>query len=132
MKVLVKFIYGSTHCTRIIEGEGETPEKVVENYVNDNCLAQDGYSTAFGRDMLLGDITDISDISNKLANANYAKIGNKRYFRSKYNQCWYSVLVRGTGLYWWRNAHYSDDEMLEKGAEPIEKSYKDEGWNMCY
>lgn len=72
--------------------------------------------------------TTISTIQS----TNYATIGTKRYFRSVYNQRWYSVLVRGTGEDWWRYAHYSDEEMLEKGAEPADKTWKDEGWNMCY
>lgn len=69
MKILVKFMNGSTHCTRVIKGDANTPEELLENYVNDNCLAQDGYPTSFGRNMLLGDITDITNISDKSANA---------------------------------------------------------------
>lgn len=64
--------------------------------------------------------------------SNYVTIGNKRYFRSVYNNRWYSVLVRGTGENWWQYAHYSDEEMLSKGAVPANKTYKDEGWPMCY
>ena len=119
MKILVKFMNGSTHQSRVIEGEANTPEELRDKYVDDNYLAQDGYPTSFGRNILLGDVTDITDISNKLAKANYAKIGNKKYFRSEDNQCWYNVLVRGDEN-WWGYAHYSDDELLERGAEPLD------------
>ena len=67
-----------------------------------------------------------------IKSANYAVVGNGRYFRSRYNNKWYNCEVRGTGADWWRYASFTDAEMVEKGATADAKRVCDKNWNMCY
>lgn len=67
-----------------------------------------------------------------LKSANYAVIGNERYFRSKYSNKWYNCKVRGTGETWFNYASYTDDEMVAKGATADCKRACDKDWHMCY
>lgn len=67
-----------------------------------------------------------------IKSANYAVVGNGRYFRSRYNNKWYNCKVRGTGDNWYTYASYTDEEITAMGATPDPKRECDKNWNMCY